>query len=179
MFYVSEVKTTAPSEFKTALQKMVYTTLEKLKVPFERVDNDDAISMENCILINEKLNMQTVKSLLLCNRQQTDFYLFITTADKPFRTKDLSRVLGISRLSFAPVELLETMLGTTVGATTIFGVLMDTANKVQVVFDKDILSEEWYGCSDGTTTSYMKLSMDWIVNVFPAYSKHPAKIIEI
>ncbi|WP_258881150.1 hypothetical protein [Clostridium tagluense] len=28
---------------------------------------------------------------------------------------------------------------------------MDKDNLVQVVFDKDVLFEEWYGCSDGTT----------------------------
>jgi Ala-tRNA(Pro) deacylase len=28
---------------------------------------------------------------------------------------------------------------------------------VQVVFDKDVVSEEWYGSSDGTTTGYMKI----------------------
>lgn len=179
MFYISEVKNTPPAIFKTPLQEMVYTLLQEKQVPFERVDNDDAISMEDCILIDRQLNMKTVKTLFLCNRQQTSFYLFVTTADKPFVTKDLSRVMGISRVSFAPVELLDKMLGTTVGATTIFGVLLDKDNKVQVVIDKDVLSEEWYGCSDGTTTSYMKISRDWIMHDFLAYTQHTPKIIEI
>ncbi|NML37904.1 prolyl-tRNA synthetase associated domain-containing protein [Chitinophaga sp. G-6-1-13] len=179
MFYISEVKNTPPATFKTTLQEMVYTLLQEKQVPFERVDNDDAISMEDCIIINRQLNMKTVKTLFLCNRQQTSFYLFVTTADKPFVTKDLSRVLGISRVSFAPVELLDQMLGTTVGATTIFGVLLDKENKVQVVIDKDVLSEEWYGCSDGTTTSYMKISRDWIMNDFLVYTEHSPKVIEI
>ncbi|MBC9914463.1 prolyl-tRNA synthetase associated domain-containing protein [Chitinophaga varians] len=179
MFYISEVKHTPPAVFKTPLQEMVYTLLQEKQVPFERVDNDDAISMEDCILIDRALNMKTVKTLFLCNRQQTNFYLFVTTADKPFITKDLSRVMGISRVSFAPVALLDNMLGTTVGATTIFGVMLDKDNKVQVVIDKDVLSETWYGCSDGTTTSYMKISRDWIMNDFLTLTHHTPKIIEI
>lgn len=179
MIYVSEPKTTAPAAFKTPLQEMVYHTLQKLAVPFERVDNDEAITMEDCTRINEQLNMKTVKTLFLCNRQQTSFYLFVTTADKPFKTKDLSAALGISRLSFAPVELLDSMLGTSVGATTIFGVMLDKAHQIQVIIDKDILSEEWYGCSDGTTTSYMKVPMDWVMHDFLAYVGHVPKMIEI
>lgn len=177
MIYVSESKTTAPAVFKTALQEMVYQTLQKLSVPFERVDTDEAITMEDCIRINEQLHMKTVKTLFLCNRQQTDFYLFITTADKPFKTKDLSAVLNISRLSFAPVTLLESMLGTSVGAATIFGVMLDKENKIQVVIDKDILSEEWYGCSDGTTTGYMKVPMNWMMPHFLDYAGHVPRVI--
>lgn len=179
MFYISEVKNTPPATFKTTLQEMVYELLQQQHVPFERVDNDEAISMEDCIVINRQLNMKTVKTLFLCNRQQTSFYLFVTTADKPFITKDLSRVLGIPRVSFAPAELLDKMLGTTVGATTIFGVMLDKENKVQVVIDKEVLSEEWYGCSDGTTTSYMKISTDWIIHDFLVHAKHEPKIIGI
>ncbi|MBC9930012.1 prolyl-tRNA synthetase associated domain-containing protein [Chitinophaga qingshengii] len=179
MFYTSEVRHTPPAEFKTPLQEMVYTLLQEQKVSFERVDTDAAITMEDCIRINQRLNMKTVKTLFLCNRQQTHFYLFVTTAEKPFKTKDLSSVLGIARLSFASVELLDKLLGTAVGAATIFGVLLDPENKIQVVIDKEVLSETWYGCSDGTTTSYMKISTAWVIDDFLTYAGHEPKIIEI
>ncbi|MEI3446284.1 MAG: hypothetical protein V8R04_19850 [Bacteroides thetaiotaomicron] len=41
------------------------------------------------------------------------------------------------------------MLGTKVGAATIFSVILDKNNHVQVLLDKDVVSEEYYGCSDG------------------------------
>ncbi|RFS26918.1 prolyl-tRNA synthetase associated domain-containing protein [Chitinophaga silvatica] len=179
MFYLSEVKDTAPSEFMTPLQEMVYNTLQQFGIAFERVDTAPAITMEDCKRIDDKLDMRTVKTLLLCNRQQTKFYLYITTAEKPFITKDLSSALDIPRVSFASVELLQNILGTPVGAATIFGVLLDKENKVEVVVDKDVLQEKWYGCSDGTTTSYMKVSTDWIINDFLAHANHSPKIIEI
>lgn len=99
MLYVSEIQKTAPKEFKSVLQKKVYQTLEKLQIPFERVDTDNAITMDDCVAINEKLNIKMVKTLFLCNRQQTDFYLFITAGDKTFRSKDFSAALGIPRVS--------------------------------------------------------------------------------
>lgn len=179
MFYVSEIQTTAPLQFRTALQALTYQTLAQLQIPFERVDTDEAITMEDCTAINEKLQMHTVKTLFLCNRQQTAFYLLITTADKPFRSKDFSRALGIARVSFTPASLMETMLGTKIGAATVFGCLLDPENRVQIVFDQDVLRETWYGCSDGTTTGYMKLQTDDIVRKFLPFTNHSPITIQM
>lgn len=33
----------------------------------------------------------------------------------------------------------------------------------QQVFDRDVAKEEWYGCSDGTTTGYLKVRTEQIV----------------
>jgi len=179
MFYVSEVKNTPPTAFGNDLQQLVYGTLEKLRIPFERVDTDEAISMNDCVLIDERLDMKTVKTLFLCNRQKTDFYLYITTAQKPFITKDFSATMGTPRLSFASEELLMDKLGVKIGAATVFGVLLDTKNEIKVVIDKDVLTEEWYGCSDGTTTGYMKLKTVHVVELFLDFAKHKPIIIGI
>ena len=179
MFYVSEIKRQAPDTIKTNLQKMVYKTLEKLNVSFERVDTDEAVTMEDCVAINERLDMKMVKTLFLCNRQQTEFYLFITCGNKPFRSKDFSTALGVSRLSFAPTEKMDTMLGTKIGAATVFSALLDSTHNVQIVFDKDILNEKYYGCSDGTTTGYMKVKTEDILSKFLPYTKHTATIVEV
>ena len=150
-----------------------------MQIPYERVDTDEIITMEDCNAVNEKLNMKMVKTLFLCNRQQTEFYLFITCGNKPFRSKDFSNALAVSRVSFAPAELMETMLGTKVGAATVFSSLLDAEGKIQVVFDKDILSEEYYGCSDGTTTGYMKIRTEDIYRRFLNYTKHSPAVIEV
>lgn len=179
MFFVSDIYTTAPSEFKTPLQEKVYRTLPDLHIPFERVDTDEAITMEDCIQIDKVLDMKMVKTLFLCNRQQTAFYLFITAGDKPFRSKDFSNALGVARVSFAPVDLMEKMLGTKIGAATVFSALLDKDNEVQIVFDKDVLSEEWYGCSDGTTTGYMKIKTSQIYRDFLKFAKHSPTAIQV
>jgi Ala-tRNA(Pro) deacylase len=179
MFFVSEIMKKAPNSYKSHLQEMVYELLKKLQISFERVNSDEAISMEDCIEINQKLDMKMVKTLFLCNSRKTEFYLFITTSDKPFKAKNFSHALGVSRVSFAPAELMEQILGVKIGAATVFGVLMDKENLVQVVFDKDVLLEEWYGCSDGTTTGYMKVKTKLIVNNFLTYAKHIPTVIEM
>ena len=178
MFYASEIYTNEPKEFKNDLQEKVYKSLNELKINFERVDTDEAITMEDCIEINNKLNMKMVKTLFLCNRQKTDFYLFITAGDKKFDSKKFSQEMDIARVSFAPIELFEQMLGTKIGAATVYSALIDN-NKIQIVFDKEVIKEEFYGCSDGTTTGYMKVKIEDIINKFLPYTKHSKKIIEI
>ncbi|QVY62570.1 prolyl-tRNA synthetase associated domain-containing protein [Cytobacillus gottheilii] len=179
MFFVSEIMEKAPNNFVSALQEMVYESLTKLQIPFKRVKTEEAITMADCIEINQKLDMKMVKTLFLCNSKKTEFYLYITTADKPFKAKNFSNALSISRVSFAPAELMEEILGAKIGAATVFGVLMDKENLVQVVFDKDVLLEEWYGCSDGTTTGYMKVKTELILNNFLTYAKHIPTVIEM
>ena len=179
MFYVSEVKTKAPENFQSELQQKIYETFAGLDIHFERVDNDPAITMEDCVLINERLDMKTVKTLFLCNRQQTNFYLFVTLDGKPFVTKDFSSALGISRVSFATEELLFSMLGTKIGATTVLSSIVDTENKVRIVFDIEVLENEWYGCTDGTTTSYMKLKTSDVLEKYLPFTKHEITVIEV
>jgi len=179
MFFVSDIYTTPPDKFDTPLQKETYRVLQNLRIPFERVDTEVAITMEDCIHIDKKLNMKMVKTLFLCNRQQTAFYLFITAGNKPFSSKDFSNALGVARVSFAPADLMEKVLGTKIGAATVFSAMLDNNNAVQIVFDRDVVAEEWYGCSDGTTTGYMKIRTVQIIHGFLPFAKHIPSIIEV
>ena len=179
MFFVSEIKRDAPESFKTPLQKRVYEALDSLGVAYQRADTDEAISMEDCEAIDRQLGMKMVKTLFLCNRQQTDFYLFITAGNKPFRTKAFSAAMNISRVSFAPQELMLEKLGTKPGAATILSCLLDSARGVETVLDSEVLNEEYYGCSDGTTTCYLKLKTDDLIHTILPYAGCHARVIEI
>lgn len=60
MFFISDIYTKSPIKFDTPLQKEAYKILQKLDIDFERVDTDEAITMEDCVQINKKLNMKMV-----------------------------------------------------------------------------------------------------------------------
>ena len=178
MIKVSEVKTTPPSEFVSEYQKDVYSVLEKLGIEFLRVDNEPAVTMEDCEAIDLALDVKTVKTLLLCNRQKTSFYLFVTEGDKPFVTKDFSHKLEISRVSFAPAQMLGEMLGCEVGSTTVLTLHNDKENNIQLVIDKAVSEYEYYGCTDSTTTSYMRIKTDDLINKYIPFSNHKAIYID-
>ena len=91
MFYISEISTKKSIEFKTDLQKKVYESLEELNISYERTDTDEAISMNDCTLINEKLGINMVKTLFLCNSPQTEFFMFVTKDAKLKRLQFFKR----------------------------------------------------------------------------------------
>lgn len=172
MIHVSEPRTDSPLHYKNELQFLVYKTLNEIQIPYQRVDTDEVITMEDCISINQKLDMKMVKTLFLCTRHQQDIFLFITCGDKRFDSKTFSAALGITRVSFAPEETMHNILGTNIGAATIFSTLLSSAKDVRIVIDSDVLQEEYYGCSDGTTTGYMKLRTSDITDRLLPYAGH-------
>lgn len=179
MLHFSEISTTAPTDERIPLEKEVYAVLDKLKIPYERVDHEAAATMEECVEIDKYLGVEIRKNIFLCNRKKTSFFLLIMPANKPFVTKDLSDKLGCSRLSFAPEEYLEEYLGVKSGSATVMGVLNDEDDYVQVLVDKEVADDEWYGCNPGINTSHIKIKTKQLLDVFLPYARHRAKIVEL
>ena len=177
MIHTSEIKSEAPAVFVNETQRLVYAALERLEIPFGRIDNDPAVTMEDCIAIDQALGVPTVKTLLLCNRQQTVFYLYVMPGDKPFSTKDFGAALQISRVPFAPAAMLQEFLGTEVGATTPLSLVADTQDRVRLIIDKAAVASESVGCPDGTTTCYMRIrTADLLQKFIPATNHEPTFI---
>ena len=157
MFKVSDMMTIPPLEYATGLQEKVYETFRDLGIPFGRVDTDPGITMEDCQHIDAKIGVHIVKTLFLCNRQQTEFYLYVTTDDKPFITREFCWALGIPRVSFAPADKLWELTGVEVGATTILSAILPQASGVHLVMDRGVAESEWFACTDGTATCFVKI----------------------
>ncbi|MEL7601541.1 MAG: prolyl-tRNA synthetase associated domain-containing protein [Bacillota bacterium] len=116
----------------------VYEALAALDIPYERFEHDPAMTMEDCAVFDAGRDAAHCKNLFLCNRQGTQFYLLLVVGDKPFKTKDVSRQLGVARLSFGTPEQLSAMLSLTPGAVTPMGLIHDHARKVHVLLDRDV-----------------------------------------
>lgn len=135
----------------------VYDLLERLDISFTRADHPAAFTMEECEAVSQALHTPICKNLFLCNRQKTAFYLLLLPASKPFRTKEITAQLGCARLSFAGEEQLASLLHLTPGSATIFGLQHDTENRVQLVVDRDLLDEAYFGCHPCINTSTIRL----------------------
>ena len=179
MIWVSEVLTDAPETFKSELNRKIYETLSALEIPFARVDNDETLTMEDCQAIDERLEVHTAKTLFLCNRQRTQYYLYPTRGDKPFVTKDFGKALGISRVSFASAEDLGSMMGVQPGASTIMSLLLDSARDVRLVIDRDIAEAAAFCCPDGTRTGYIRMSTADVLEKLIPYTGHTYEVIAI
>ena len=177
MFKVSEIMTTPPADYASGLQQMVYERFAALGIPFGRVDTDPGLTMEDCRHIDQKIGVRIVKTVFLCNRQQTEFYLYVTSDDKPFVTREFCGALGIPRVSFAPADKLWELTGVKVGATTILSAVLPSSAGVHLVMDAAIAASEWFACTDGTATCFVKLrTRDLLEKYIPA-SGHELKLI--
>ena len=172
MFKVSELMATSPEVYSSELQRMVYERFAALDIPFERVDTDPGITMEDCQHIDAKIGVRIVKTVFLCNRQQTEFYLYVTTDDKPFVTREFCGALGIPRVSFAPADKLWELTGVLVGATTILSAVLPSASGVHLVMDRCVADSGWFACTDGTATCFVKLrTEDLLQKYLPSTGK--------
>ena len=154
------IETGRPADCSGRLEKewAVYDLLEQLNIPFTRADHPAAFTMEECEAVSQALHTPICKNLFLCNRQKTAFYLLLLPASKPFRTKEITAQLGCARLSFAGEKQLASLLHLTPGSATIFGLQYDTENRVQLVVDRDLLDEAFFGCHPCINTSTIRLS---------------------
>ncbi len=177
--FISEVFKGAPNDTRGDLEARTYNELKKLNIEFERVDNDEAISMEECVEISNKLGAEIRKTVVVCNRQKTNFYLVVMPADKRFDTKTFAKNMECSRVSFASEEDMLNILGVTHGNASVMSILNDKDNIVQVVLDKEVASDEYFACNTGICTTHIKLKTSDLINKFLDEEKHIPKIIEL
>ena len=179
-FYTSEVMTGAPAEFKTDTQKLIYESLEKEGIPYTRIESDPGISMDDCLNIDKAFGIDTVKTILLTNRQKNKFWLYVTHAKKPFITKEFGASLQIPRVSFADEDLMMQLLGTAHGAATPFGLLRKEADEITFVMDKDVAEREKIVITDGDACGFIAISNQDLFRLLkksPVLIENPAELI--
>jgi len=160
-----------PSDCDGRLEKEIrtYDFLDSLNIEYQRVDHEEAMTMEVCEAIDVALGATICKNLFLCNRQETAFYLLMMPADKPFKTKDLSAQINSSRLSFANEKHMLEYLDITPGSVSVLGLMNDKENKVKLLIDSDILKDEYIGCHPCINTSSIRIRTEDMINkVIPA-----------
>lgn len=149
-----------------------YDILDKLKIPFTRVDHQEIATVEACGELDKLLKSPLCKNLFLCNSQKTRFYLLMMPGRKRFITKEFCRQIGSPRLSFAPEEYMVKYLDITPGSVSVLGLANDTKKQVQLVIDRDILQGETVGCHPCINTSSLCIAMKDLLEKFLPYVEH-------
>ena len=163
-----------PSETRSPREERCYDLLDSLGVEYFRVDHEHADTIQDCELVESLLGAKICKNLFLTNRQQTDFYLLIMPGEKPFKTKLLSKQINTARLSFGTPEQMERYLDTLPGSASVLGLMNDRDNSVRLLVDKDLLSEETFGCHPCQNTSSLRFkTADLFSRILPAVHHEP------
>ena len=170
-----------PEDVSDRLEKEIacYALLDSLGVAYDRVDHDFADTIEACEAVEQVLGERICKNLFLCNRQKTSFYLLMMPGEKVFKTKDLSKQLGVARLSFASPEDMLRLLNITPGSVSVMGLMNDPDNQVQLLVDEDVLKGEYLGCHPCINTSSLRLKTKDIFEVFTKAVHHDYIVVKL
>ena len=171
---------TKPSpEGREPKEMAVYELLEKLEIPYERLDHEATATIEACQDVDKLLGIEICKNLFLCNAQKTKFYLLMMPGRKKFSTKEVSRQIQSARLSFAPAEYMEEFLNITPGAVSIMGLMNDKDKRVQLLIDRDVLEAEYLGCHPCVNTASLKLKTADVIARFLPFTGHDYIAVEL
>ena len=174
MFIDDTIYTGRPADRRTEAEEAIYDKLDQLSIPYLRVDHDHADTMEDCRLIEEKLGARICKNLFLTTANKSKFYLLMMPGEKQFKTKELSKQINSSRLSFASAEHMEELMNLTPGSVTVLGLMNDPDNRVQLIMDEDVVKSEYIGCHPCINTSSLKLkTSDVLEKLLPAIGHEP------
>ena len=119
-----------PADTTGRLEKELrcYDLLDRLGVPYERVDHAPAMTMEVCQEIDRVLNAVICKNLFLWS-------------------------------------------------VSVLGLMNDTAHKVQLLIDEDVLASEYVGCHPCINTSSLRLrTRDLVEKILPAIEHEFIKV---
>ena len=140
-------------------ERKVYDFLDDLGVEYYRIDHEPANGENPALMaeIEETLQARICNNLFLANRQRTRFYMMMIPSDKRFRSSEISKQAGSSRLHFAEPEYMEDLIHCTPGSASVMGLINDPDQRVQLLVDEDVLSSEYVGCHPCINTSSLRI----------------------
>lgn len=160
-------------------EQRVYDALGALHIPFATMQHPAARTMADCKSIVTEPDVAYCKNLFLCNRQKTQFYLLLLLPDKPFHTASVSHHLGVSRLSFAPEDLLPVYLGLYPGAVSPMGLLSDADGRVRLLIDSDLPRSPRVAFHPCVNTATVTITTQDFLNVFLPHTGHIPTMVSL
>ena len=163
-----------PQDKRIDKEERVYDLLDQLNIDYQRIDHEEANTMEVCLEIEKTLKSTICKNLFLVNSNKSQYYLLMLKENKKFKTKVISKQINSSRLSFGSDEKMLEYLDITPGSVSLLGLMNDHEFKVQLLMDKDLLQDEYLGCHPCINTSSLRIKMkDVFEKIIPSLHHEP------
>ncbi len=176
--YISEIFN-KKSNYSNELEEKVFSYLHKLNIEYQGVTNDVSEAMSECEEISKVLGEEIRKTVFLCNRQKTQYYLVVMPANKRFDTKTFAKNMECARVSFASEDDMINILGVSYGNASVMSIFNDTNKIVQVVLDKEVASNDFFACNTGISTTHIKFKTSDLIDKYLVDLDHTPKIIEL
>ena len=155
-----------------------FNYLAEHDIAYERHDHPAVYTIEEADRLVPPLPAAKTKNLFLRDSKGRRHFLVIVSGDKQVDIKGLQTVLGTSRLSFGSPKRLKEYLGIEPGAVSLFAIVNDTEQKVEVIADKAIWSASAFQFHPLVNTSTLVVSNEGIRR-FLESTGHTPQVIEV
>ena len=158
----------------TDTAREVFARLDAMGIPYEFVEHPPVYTIADCLETDGKLGSVTAKNYFLTTKNQKNFYLCLVRPEARFRTSDISKQAGSSRLSFAGEEHMEHLLRVHPGAVSPMGLMFDESHAVNLLVDaglKEVSRIAFHPC-DNTCTLAMAAA-DFFGKFLPGIGREP------
>lgn len=138
-----------------ATPDQLFAALDALGIAHPTVKHPPVFTVEQAARLRGQIAGGHTKNLFLRDKKQA-LFLVVALEDAEIDLKGLHRLLGASgRFSFGSADLLREVWGVEPGSVTPFGAINDTAGRVTVVLDAEMMEFETlnYHPLDNTMTT--------------------------
>ncbi len=152
----------------------ILARLSALGIAYDWCEHPAAHTIEDCQWAEQRLNARVPKNLFLAPRNLSAHYLCVVRGDASFRTADISKQIGSSRLSFGPEEDLR-LLRTFPGAISPLGLMFPEAAPVRLLVDERLLEAPRLAFHPNDNTRTLAMSGGDFFTVFLPATGHSPK----
>jgi Ala-tRNA(Pro) deacylase len=155
-----------------ATRQDLFARLAELGIATRTVDHDAVFTVAESARLERELPGGHTKNLFLKDKKGA-LFLVVALGRAHIDLKSLHRVLGCDRLSFGKPELLMEALGVSPGSVTPFSLINDTACRVTVILDADMMRHETINFHPLENTASTNIGCDELVAFIRACGHEP------
>ena len=135
----------------------VYEALKSMGISYDIVEHPPALTTEEADSYIEGKEGVRTKTLFLCNRKRTAFFLVIMDDRKQLNMKKLAKILGERSISFVSPDRLMEKMSLPAGVVSLFGLLNNEERDIKVYLDREMLSEKMmtFHPNDNSKTAFI------------------------
>ena len=115
----------------------LYKILNKLNIDYKEIEHETVYTIEQAQNIKCSICGVGCKTLFLTDKKGK-YFLLMLNENKRANIKELTKILKVSKLSFASSEELKNILNLEQGSVSPLGIIYDSENLVTLIIDKDL-----------------------------------------
>ena len=129
----------------TATSEDLFRRLDELGIATTTAEHPPVFTVEEAKALRGQIAGSHIKNLFLKDKRD-QLWLVVCLEDRDIELKTLPTLIGSARLSFARPDLLREVLGVEPGSVTPFALINDTARRVTVALDAEMMQADRLNC---------------------------------